>query len=760
MSLTPSAKVPKRPPDMPWLNKSPSEIRLNKMRQIYSTIKTQPNHASKLPPPMPLMQQQQPPKIWQSMLWANRSSMSSVKTVPSRLEYGRHLGNQFSQRNSQMGITTLSNNNVRPSVEQHNSEMISRGRFYGNKISQRNVYMMRQQRQDRISNSMSSSNSERTSQCQNKSQIHEYGNYYNLKNRLTVLESQRNEMMRRYGQDKFLDEYTDLLHECWKFESNHPNVKQMAKEKIELIMHELETNLKGGFGKIVGKSSRRSANGPTKRSQIVPSPLRRQESFLSQQSEVKYTWIDNTKMSSVEFSSDQSSSTFDTAAKPQPKTDDGEFKLVDDIINRCVHHINSRKGPPSKQPSWAVQKRASSKLKSVSTVKTIVEEQRNSPSACSIYYETVHHISPKDSSECLLPTTDQQPKEECQDDDMARPSIMENPSVLQCETILDSCEPFTVSFLPKFVSLGSLRQQTNIVVEKLNDSPANESAPPTNSGGAQDQDNKVAAAEPSKSVTRADNENVAASIVRQRAAKMEEAIRASHEVLERIRPTTSVRRSGIQVASTVLCGILSNSLTSKPPPSIGEADNNSNNIKSSSRVLSSFTKPSNTDAIGIDESGKYSHTNIIPDAFSEHFISAAPTTEVTDYDVKLEMDGEKNAEECTNADINIKDSPCSISIKNESAAFVKCQSENEIENLCRPIDDKKPSSDEDGSNVRDELIKEEVMMPAIDDEDLAPTTSVTLTKNESNLASEVTDELVVNIIQNCLMKHLVFSHRK
>lgn len=69
---------------------------------------------------------------------------------------------------------------------------------------------------------------------------HDYGLYCRLRNRLVLLEQCRMQMMQLYGKDEFLDEYTELLEHCWRYEAKHRSVEQFATDKIVEVLADLE----------------------------------------------------------------------------------------------------------------------------------------------------------------------------------------------------------------------------------------------------------------------------------------------------------------------------------------------------------------------------------------------------------------------------------------------------------------------------------------------------------------------------------------
>lgn len=232
------AYLSKKKSGLPWTKKTPSEWRLDKLRLIYAQIKNE-NDSNK---------QTQTQKIWASIhaipkrtisKASTRSSTTTLKANSSRMVLARAIGNEYSRQNfiprsdsSSMSIRSTSGKNSPSEM------LIGRGRQYGNEQSQRNVrqYMELQKRNADHKENMD------TWLCQwsNKNISHEYGNYYNLKNRLVLLEERQVDMIKIYGQDRFLDEYTEILEECWKFERGHKNVAQFATSKIERVLIALE----------------------------------------------------------------------------------------------------------------------------------------------------------------------------------------------------------------------------------------------------------------------------------------------------------------------------------------------------------------------------------------------------------------------------------------------------------------------------------------------------------------------------------------
>lgn len=228
--------------NLPWIKKTPSEMRLEKLRMIYDQIKTEyrsskQTHTQKIWNDLAISKKP-PSQITKASRGAAAASSSNTTVCSNacRMASARAIGNAYSRKNltPRSGSSSMSVRTSTPSQMQ----MIEKGRDYGKQQSQRNIrYYLAQQKL----------NAQRTERegfwlCQwsNKNIAHEYGNYYNLKNRLTLLEDRKQDMIRIYGADRFLDEYTEMLEECWKFEKSHKNVEQFATEKIETVLTDLE----------------------------------------------------------------------------------------------------------------------------------------------------------------------------------------------------------------------------------------------------------------------------------------------------------------------------------------------------------------------------------------------------------------------------------------------------------------------------------------------------------------------------------------
>lgn len=174
---------------------------------------------------------------------SNVSVATTLNEPASRILMARALGNVFSNQNSSVSRTTVRTNGSNTSQETETEKRIRLARTYGNKHSQLNVDKVKKQKMRNAKSSEKATVSEAHEdqiRWSNKTATHEYGVYYSLKNRLTLLEDQRDQMVRMYGMDAFLDEYTELLEECWRFEASHSNVSKYATGKIGRVLNDFE----------------------------------------------------------------------------------------------------------------------------------------------------------------------------------------------------------------------------------------------------------------------------------------------------------------------------------------------------------------------------------------------------------------------------------------------------------------------------------------------------------------------------------------
>lgn len=190
-----------------WMSKTPSERELDRLQKIYGQLKT--NNEIVTP-------------IWRTSV---RLSCAAPNRVSSpRCSIARVLGNQFSKQNMAAGaaVSTAQNGPDK-------TPMVLKGRSYGNQRSLQNVQTIQAQRQQQQPSISHISNTPAS-----------FGNYYNLKNRLILLDEQRTALMQLYGRDRFLNEYTDLLQQCWHFEQVHKNVLPFAQAKIQAMLAEMK----------------------------------------------------------------------------------------------------------------------------------------------------------------------------------------------------------------------------------------------------------------------------------------------------------------------------------------------------------------------------------------------------------------------------------------------------------------------------------------------------------------------------------------
>lgn len=198
---------------MNWLSKTKSERELDRLQKIYGQLKTTNEDVT---------------PIWRTSV---RLSCGAANRISSpRCSIARVLGNQYSKQNMAAAPGMTSNANIGTDK----TPLVLKGRVYGNHRSLQNVQTIQaqrqQQQQQRCDNSVSSILNTPAS----------FGNYYNLKNRLILLDEQRAALMQLYGRDRFLNEYTDLLQQCWHFEQVHKNVLPFAQAKIQAMLAEME----------------------------------------------------------------------------------------------------------------------------------------------------------------------------------------------------------------------------------------------------------------------------------------------------------------------------------------------------------------------------------------------------------------------------------------------------------------------------------------------------------------------------------------
>lgn len=200
---------------MNWLSKTPSERELERLQRVYGQLRT--NNKDVTP-------------IWRTSVRLSCGATNAVATP--RCSIARVLGNQFSKQNMVAGQTLATSNAQNDVVT---TPMVLKGRMYGNQQSLQNVQAIQTQRQQQLQQQHCNS----SHSCISNSPTC-FGNYYNLKNRLILLDDQRIALTQLYGRDRFLNEYTDLLQQCWHFEQLHKNVLPFAQEKIKEMLAEMK----------------------------------------------------------------------------------------------------------------------------------------------------------------------------------------------------------------------------------------------------------------------------------------------------------------------------------------------------------------------------------------------------------------------------------------------------------------------------------------------------------------------------------------
>lgn len=233
----------------PSLEPSPSEQRLQRLRYMYNAMLAKDSTTTITKKGSSLSNRQSSQKVASPISRGSSSTRSnassiSIKEPVSRVMMARALGNVFSNQNS-VSRTTVKSFGSNNSRDTDTEKRVCVGRSYGNRHSQLNVEKVKKQKLKEPNKSqehqpVKSTDEEQHRRWANKTATHEYGVYYSLKNRLTLLEDQRDQMVRLYGIDAFLDEYTELLEDCWRFETSHSNVAKYATGKIGRVLNDCE----------------------------------------------------------------------------------------------------------------------------------------------------------------------------------------------------------------------------------------------------------------------------------------------------------------------------------------------------------------------------------------------------------------------------------------------------------------------------------------------------------------------------------------
>lgn len=225
------------------LDSSPSEQRLQRLRYMYSAMLAK-DSTTAISRKSSLVKNDSRKNASLSRGSSNASNKSmNINEPTSRLQMSRALGNVFSNQNS-IARSTVRSIESTFSRETEAEKRVRMARDYGNQTSQLNVKKAVQKqklKEDKIQKQpLESASSQDQSRWANNNYTHEYGVYYSLKNRLILLENQRDQMVRLYGIDAFLDEYTDILEDCWRFETSHANVTKFATGKIGRVLSDFE----------------------------------------------------------------------------------------------------------------------------------------------------------------------------------------------------------------------------------------------------------------------------------------------------------------------------------------------------------------------------------------------------------------------------------------------------------------------------------------------------------------------------------------
>lgn len=156
-----------------------------------------------------------------------------------RIIFSRDLGNAYSAKNREKFQLNPKTSHT-PSTKSETSSIIGKGREYGNRISCAN----RENIQKKINNRRSF-NSEEDEEMnhdagwlekfRNPNSSFEFGNYYNNVNKILKMENEIEEMMANYGKKVFMNEYFDLVRECWTFERHNKYVAKFAHERMERV---------------------------------------------------------------------------------------------------------------------------------------------------------------------------------------------------------------------------------------------------------------------------------------------------------------------------------------------------------------------------------------------------------------------------------------------------------------------------------------------------------------------------------------------
>lgn len=354
-------------------------------------------------------------------LSSNTSSTRETERE-KRVRLARSYGNTFSQKNVEKTLSQSKKNGSSKSgaIETEKGKRARLARTYGNQHSQVNLEKVKDQklrqdfRRDREPSRPPTPHEEQPTRWSNKTATHEYGLYYTLKNRLSLLETQRDQMVRLYGIDAFLDEYTELLEDCWRFETTHSNVVKFATGKIGRVLKDFE-KMKHTDNRLAKKKTKFVT--PTDKQSTPGSKTRSSTSKSTDSNASEATLQDHLSDSDHVFTSQL------TIRDLKPK-----YRLSDSVLSNPFKDNNNQQ--TTNKPAKAkheVQKTTSKPLKASHHEDTLYEVKLYAvPQTTITYPHKVNHEVPK--------TTSKPDKANRQEENLSLPVHSKTGSVFMLET--------------------------------------------------------------------------------------------------------------------------------------------------------------------------------------------------------------------------------------------------------------------------------------------------------------------------------------
>lgn len=172
----------------------------------------------------------------------NRSSLSRSQSfrpdsqeeiLRRRISSARDLGNVFSVKNRSAMPSSRSQST---DAWQTKQLLIHKGRAYGQLMSNQNLQRLKSINRCAVGQPAAVDyDAGWLEKFQNPNDTHNYGKYYNNVQKILTMENEIGPLMERYGRTEFINNYLDLIRECYTFERHNDKVLRFGHHRMVTI---------------------------------------------------------------------------------------------------------------------------------------------------------------------------------------------------------------------------------------------------------------------------------------------------------------------------------------------------------------------------------------------------------------------------------------------------------------------------------------------------------------------------------------------